>query len=75
MKIDLIEGRGDGGTHTFVNIPTAILPALGRFRHSLVGLEMPVQMACLLFLTFVIGKETPPAGPASIRLGFIESAY
>lgn len=61
------------GTHPFIQIPAPTLTALRRLRHALVSLEVPVQMACLLLFPLLIGRKTPTACPAAVRLILIKS--
>lgn len=60
-------------TNPLIDIPTAVLSPLGGLRHSLVCLEVPVQMTCLLFFPFFCREEPTPTRPTSVGSRFIET--
>ena len=57
---------------SFIDVPAAGLRALGGICHALVGLEMPIQMPCLLFPAFLSGEKAAAASSTSVRLCLIE---
>jgi hypothetical protein len=59
-------------THPLIDIPAAILTSLGCLDHSLVRLEMPVQMAGFLLPPFLVTGETTTTGATPVTPCIIE---
>lgn len=60
-------------TNPLIDIPTAVLSPLSGLRHSLVCLEVPVQMTRLLLFSFFCREEPTPTRPTSVRPRFVET--